>query len=231
MLKLKFRTLVLVLFAITFVSSADAGELKFTFIGNMAFHISDGETTLLSDFPYKSGAYGYMDYDMEKVPEVRGGLHLITHFHSDHWNVRLFREMNQRTKIIAPPGITERLKKKRVIPFSTTESMKYNGISVKAIEMPHKLAPEHFSYLVTWHGKRLYFMGDTETPADILKQTDIDVLFISPWVIRTIERQNLSLDAKELVMYHQKLGEEVVPFQNYRRMTEGETFSITFEDE
>ena len=31
--------------------AAGAGELTVTFIGNMAFHITDGETTLLSDFP------------------------------------------------------------------------------------------------------------------------------------------------------------------------------------
>ena len=219
------------LILVALCAPVNAGELKFTFIGNMAFHISDGETTLLSDFPYTSGAYGYMEYDMENVPAIVDAVHLITHFHGDHWNVRLFRNMEQKTKIIAPPGITKRLDQKRVIPFSPTELVKYKRIEVQAIAMPHNLAPEHFSYLVTWHGKRLYFIGDTETPADILKQKNIDVLFISPWVIRTIERQNLSLDTKELVMYHQKVGEEVVPFQNYKRMIEGESFTIEFDDE
>jgi alpha-N-acetylglucosamine transferase len=225
-----YRLVCFLLLSVAFAVCADAGELKITFIGNMAFHITDGETTLLSDFPYTSGAYGYMEYEMEQVPEILDGVHLITHFHGDHWNAGLFQEMKLKTKIIAPPSVTEKLKKERVIPFSKTELMSYKGISVRAIEMPHNFAPEHFSYLVTWHGKRLYFIGDTETPADILKQKDIDVLFISPWVIRTIERQDLTLDTRELVMYHQKVGEEVVPFQNYHRMKEGESFSISFED-
>ena len=231
MLLRSYRTICFLLLSITLAVCADAGELKITFIGNMAFHITDGETTLLSDFPYTSGAYGYMEYDMDKVPEIRDGVHLITHFHGDHWNADLFQEMKLKTKIIAPPSVTEKLDKERVVPFSETEPMTYKGITVQAIAMPHKFAPEHFSYLVTWHGKRLYFIGDTETPADILKQKDIAALFISPWVIRTIERQDLSLDTRELVMYHQKVGEEVVPFQNYRRMKEGESFSIDFEDE
>jgi len=210
-------------------TAAQAGELTITFIGNMAFHITDGETTLLSDFPYTSGAFGYMAYDMEDVPKVTDGVCLITHFHSDHWNSRLFRDMD--TKIIAPPGITKRLDQARVVPFTVDATIRYKDISVEAIEMPHKLAPQHYSYLVTWHGLRLYFTGDTETPADILKQEDIDVMFLSPWLIRTIERQHLTLDAKQLVVYHQKTDEEIPPFQNYRRMKQGASFTVEYEDE
>lgn len=229
-LRLQSKLLCFLVCTLALCARAYAGELTITFIGNMAFHISDGKTTLLSDFPYSSGAYGYMEYDMEKVPEVGEGLHLFTHFHGDHWNAELFKSFSKKTKIIAPPGITKELDRDRVVPFSETKPMTYKGIAVHAIEMPHRQSPEHFSYLVEWHGKRLYFMGDTETPADILKQKDLDVVFISPWVIRTIQRQSLALDTKEVVMYHQKVGEKVVPYQNYRRLKEGESFTISFED-
>jgi glyoxylase-like metal-dependent hydrolase (beta-lactamase superfamily II) len=221
-----FRRIVFFLVLLT-VQAAHGGELTFTFIGNMAFHITDGKTTLLSDFPYTSGAYGYMEYDMDAVPKLKKGVSLITHFHGDHWNARLFEEMKH--KVIAPPGVTKNLKPKRVVPFNK-DSISYRDILVEPIEMPHKLAPEHFSYLVTWHGMRLYFTGDTETPADILKQKNIDVMFISPWLIRTIERQNLSLDTKHLVVYHQKIGEKFPPFQDYKRMKQGSSFSIHFEE-
>lgn len=194
----------------------------------MAFHISDGATTLLSDYPYRPGAYGYMDYDPKDVPEITNGLSLITHFHLDHWDKKLFKEMD--VSIIAPNGITKRLDQKRVVPFTTEKPMEFRGIQVEAIPMPHNMAPEHFSYLVTWHGLRLYFPGDTETPADLLQRKDIDILFISPWLIRTIERQNLVLDTKHLVMYHQKIGEEVVPFQDYKRMKQGASFTVEFEE-
>jgi L-ascorbate metabolism protein UlaG (beta-lactamase superfamily) len=208
---------------------AQAGELTITFVGNMAFHITDGKTTLLSDFPYTSGAFGYMAYDMEEIPKVKDGVCLITHFHSDHWNSRLFRDMD--AKIIAPPGMTKRLEQERVVPFTADKPIHYKGISVEAIEMPHKLAPQHYSYLVTWHGLRLYFTGDTETPADILKQEDIDVMFLPPWLVRTIERQHLTLDAKQLVVYHQKIGEKIPPFQDYKRMKQGASFTVEYNDD
>ena len=206
---------------------ASAGELTVTFIGNMAFHITDGETTLLSDFPYKSGAYGYMAYDMEDVPPIKNGLSLITHSHGDHWQKVLFDKMD--LKVIGPLRVTQEVDGKRVVPFDPDEPMKFRDIVVQAIEMPHMGPQEHYSYLVTWHGLRLYFPGDTETPADMLKRKDIDIMFISPWLIRTIERQDLVLDTKVLVVYHQKIGEEFPPFQDYRRMKQGESFTMEFE--
>jgi L-ascorbate metabolism protein UlaG (beta-lactamase superfamily) len=197
------------------VQVAHGGELTFTFIGNMAFHITDGKTTLVSDFPYTSGAYGYMEYDMGSVPKIKNGVSLITHFHGDHWNARLFKDMKH--KVIAPPGVTKNLDSKRVVPFKS-DLIAFRDIEVQPIEMPHNLAPEHYSYLVTWHGLRLYFTGEK----------DIDVMFISPWLIRTIERQNLTLDTKHLVVYHQKIGEKFPPFQNYKRMKQGESFKVEF---
>ena len=211
--------------------TAHAGELTFTFIGNMAFHITDGETTLLSDYPYISGAFGYMEYDEKDVPEIKDGLHLVTHFHTDHWAARQFKAMDQKTKIIAPPRMTKRLDQDRVIPVTTDAPMTFKDITLEAIPMPHRLAPEHFSYLVTWKGKRIYFMGDTETPEDILKQKDLDVLFISPWIVRTIERQNLTVDAKQLILYHQKIDEEVPEFQNYLRIKQGATYTLEYDGE
>ena len=207
--------------------AAGAAELTVTFIGNMAFHITDGETTLLSDFPYRSGAYGYMEYDMADVPPIKNGLSLITHSHGDHWYRDRFEKMD--LSIIGPTGITNRLDPERVVPFSEEEPMTFRDIDVQAIEMPHGLSPQHYSYLVTWHGLRFYFPGDTETPADMLQRKDIDIMFISPWLIRTIERQDLTLDTKVLVVYHQKIGEEFPPFQNYERMKQGESFTMEFE--
>ncbi len=215
-------------FLVVLAPLAWSGTLTFTFIGNQAFHITDGETTLLSDFPYRSGAFGYMAYEEEDIPEIVDGVSLITHSHADHWSKKLFEAMD--VSFIGPEGAATRMDKKRVVAFSKTEPMKFKDVSVRAIEMPHAMAPEHYSYLVTWHGLRLYFPGDTETPADMLKREDIDVMFITPWLIRTIERQDLSLDTDALVVYHQKIGEEFPPFQNYKRMKQGETFSVEYED-
>jgi hypothetical protein len=208
------------------VGRGQAGELTITFIGNEAFHITDGETTLLSDFPYVSGAFGYMSYEMEDVPPIVDGVCLITHFHTDHFVRALFEEHDWW--IVAPPGILQGLTTERKIPIEPV--IRFKDLVIQPDATPHNFAPEHYSYLVTWHGKRLYFVGDTETPAYILPLEDIDVLFITPWLIRTLERQGLSLDAEQLVVYHQKEDEAIPPFQDFKRMRQGESFTLEIED-
>ena len=208
---------------------APGGELTVTFIGNMAFHITDGETALLSDFPYQSGAFGYMKYEMADVPPIKDGLSLITHWHTDHWSLPLFAAMD--TKLIAPDDVVAKIDDAaRVIKIAPGAPAAFRGMTIEAAKTIHRLAPSHYSYIVTWHGKRLYFTGDTESPEYILDAKNIDVMFLSPWLIRTIERQKLSLDAKTLVVYHQKETEEIPPFQDYKRMKQGESFTVAFED-
>ncbi len=51
--------------------AAPPAELRFTFIGNMAFHVTDGQDVLLTDFPYESGAFGYMKWEPRDVPPVK----------------------------------------------------------------------------------------------------------------------------------------------------------------
>ena len=41
--------------------------LEIRFIGNAAFELTDGRTTLLVDFPYESGTGGFMAYDSGAV--------------------------------------------------------------------------------------------------------------------------------------------------------------------
>ena len=221
------RSILCLAILILLTGAAGAGELTVTFIGNMAFHITDGETTLLSDFPYRSGAYGYMAYDIDDVPPIENGLCLVTHSHADHWDKELFAKMD--LFVIGPTSVTGGVDTKKVVPFDADETMSFRDIEVQAIEMPHTAPQQHYSYLVTWHGLRLYFPGDTETPADMLKREDIDIMFISPWLIRTIERQHLILDTDILVVYHQKIGEEFPPFQDYKRMKQGESFTMKFD--
>ena len=193
----------------------------------MAYSHTDGAPHMVSHVPDRSGAAGYSEYDLDEGPPIKNGVSLITHSHGEHWYKDRFDEMD--LSIIGPPSVTNRVDPEKVIAFDANEPMTFRDIEVQAIEMPHKLSPQHYSYLVTWHGLRLYFPGDTETPADMLHREDIDIMFISPWLIRTIERQDITLDTKVLVVYHQKIGEEFPPFQDYKRMKQGESFTMEFE--
>jgi len=209
--------------------AAHAGELKITLIGNEAFHITDGETTLLSDFPYRSGAFGYAEYSDKNVPPINNGLSLITHFHSDHWYKPGFEKMD--VAIVGPPAVTARLDAKRVVPLTLDKPIQFRDILIDATETPHKLAPQHYSYLVIWHGLRLYFPGDTESPAAVLAQHDIDVLFITPWLIESIQQQNAHVDAKQLIGYHLFPDEVAPPLQGCKTMKQGESFTVPYTEE
>jgi hypothetical protein len=208
--------------------AADAGQLTFTLIGNEAFHITDGETTLLSDFPYRSGAFGYMEYNPSVLPPIKNGITLITHSHADHWQRQEFEPMD--IAIIGPPSVTERLDPERVIPLREDEPMRYRDITVHAVRTPHNLSVEHYSYLVTWHGVTIYFPGDTESPDDLLKQRGIDVMFITPWLIDTLREQGKTVDAGTLVGYHLHADEVAPDFQQCRTMKQGESFTVDFDD-
>ena len=210
------------------VSAVPAGQLEFQFIGNMAFHISDGETTLLSDFPYRSGAFGYMEWKIGDVKPIRGGVALFTHFHADHFDSPRVEAMD--LEVIGPPEMLENLRVTSKHAAADNQTLEVRDIKIQSFATPHRFSPEHFSYLVTWHGLRLYFPGDTESPAHMLQMKDIDVMFISPWLIRTLERQDLRLDTKVLVVYHQKVGEEIPPYQDFKRPGQGDTFRIEYEE-
>src|SRR5262245_55426963 len=103
----------LLLFAHAF--AAEQADLSARFIGNAAFRITDGKTVLLTDFPYTSGAFGYMKYDASEVKQEPDALCLITHAHADHWNAELFQKMN--ASLIAPPKILKTVKSATNIEF------------------------------------------------------------------------------------------------------------------
>jgi L-ascorbate metabolism protein UlaG (beta-lactamase superfamily) len=65
---------------------AESESLRFRFIGNEAFEITDGETTLLTDFPYRSGSFGYMTYGSAELRPRENAVCLVTHRHLDHFD-------------------------------------------------------------------------------------------------------------------------------------------------
>src|SRR5262249_1997056 len=116
------------LFILLISEHAFADQLTFQFIGNMAFSISDHKTTLYSDFPYESGAFGYMKYDLKSLKISDNGVSLITHAHRDHWAKELFQPL--KLKVIGPPEVLKDVDRSRIIPFA--KEISYEGIHVKA---------------------------------------------------------------------------------------------------
>jgi L-ascorbate metabolism protein UlaG (beta-lactamase superfamily) len=207
------------------VSAGAAAQLEFHFIGNMAFHITDGRTTLLTDFPYQSGYSGYMTWRMADVPPIVEGLSLITHRHADHFDAGQFTPLALR--ILGPEEVTRTLPADRVVPLAP--KVAYRDIVVEPIRTPHA-GLEHYSYVVAWHGLRLYFTGDTEDTSALLAAQDLDVAFVSPWLMADMAEHGQRIDTRLLVSYHHQAGENVPAFQNRRVPKQGEAFRVPFRE-
>jgi L-ascorbate metabolism protein UlaG (beta-lactamase superfamily) len=196
---------ILLLVLIVASQTPQAPTLRARFIGQMAFSITDGTVTLVSDFPYQVGYAGAPPFaDRELQASTQPTLALITHRHLDHWEPALFARTNWR--VIAPTDAMERIKSDRVVALDRYGT--FGPITIEAIVTPHHdLA--HYSYIVTWHGKRLYFSGDTESPDSLLGAKTLDVAFVSAWQLQAAQRRGGRIDAKRIVIYHHQAGEQV----------------------
>ncbi len=198
-------TRIAIISAALLLSSAQRPVLDARFIGNMAFAITDGSVTVMTDFPYESGYSRYMEY---APGEIRSStpttLALITHRHRDHWEPALFAKTNW--KVAGPDDVVASVAAHRVVPLQSTTS--FGLVQIERLETPHAQI-DHYSYIITWHGKRLYFTGDTESLEALLAAKNLDVAFISPWVYRSAVRRGAVLDAKRIVVYHHSTGEQV----------------------
>ena len=175
------------------------------FIGNMAFAISDGTTTIMSDFPYQSGSSGYMNYRPQEIhSSTSSTLALITHRHNDHWDPDLFQKTGWN--VAGPDDVTSMVAAARVIPVKSQGT--FGAARIEAIETPHARIG-HYSYVVTWHGRRLYFSGDTESKDHLVALKNLDAAFVSPWLFRSVLRASQRIDTKLVVIYHHEAGENV----------------------
>lgn len=197
--------LILALILAPQASPPPARPLQARFIGQMAFSITDGTVTLVSDFPYQvgyAGAPSFEDGELHRstLPTVA----LITHRHLDHWDPVLFSKTNW--KVIAPADAMERIRSDRVVPLS--KRIEFGPIVIEPIETPHARIG-HYSYIVSWQGKRLYFSGDTESPDSLLAAQRLDLAFVSSWQFQSAQRRGGRIDAKRVVIYHHQPGEQV----------------------
>jgi L-ascorbate metabolism protein UlaG (beta-lactamase superfamily) len=181
-------------FAVVLVSVCAAQTA--TFIGNCAFRIELGDWLLYSDFPYQSGYSDYDTYELAAGFDSAKGTAMITHAHLDHFDSTLFAAC--RLELIAAH-------RSEAANRNAIAALKERGIHVRAIPTEHASMP-HNSYIVEWDGRRLYFTGDTESTDALLEATDLDVAFVTPWLIDAVNRKGRSIDAALVIMYHHEAG-------------------------
>jgi L-ascorbate metabolism protein UlaG (beta-lactamase superfamily) len=164
----------------------------------MAFHITDGSTSLLTDFPYESGYAGHMRWTEQQVPRTdEHTLCLITHGHRDHFDRDRFTAL-AGARLIGPRDVV-RESEARSLPMAAR--IEYRGLLIEPIATAHG-DREHYSYRVTWNGLRLYFTGDTDDVAPILEERGLDVAFVSPWLLEAARKRGARIGTRRVIVYH-----------------------------
>jgi len=188
----------LILCLITTIGFSQSKEIKIEFLGNCGLYLTDGETNIYTDFPYKSGAHGYMEFEESELDSIKeNSIFIFTHKHSDHYSKKNLK------KVIKEKGGM----KYGVSNISELEKLNdaLNDFEIKAFKTQHKVFGinfRHYSYLITWHGKRIYLSGDTTNPETIGKIKNIDLAFIPYWLYENAKEQNIQIDADEIGIYH-----------------------------
>ena len=216
----------------SFSSFSQIKEIQIEFIGNCGLHMTDGTTNFYIDFPYKSGAFNYMEFENAELDSIKdNSIFIFTHKHSDHYSKKNLKKVLKEKKgqTYGPWNIAELGQLGETIP----------DFSIKAFKTEHKvfgISFKHYSYLINWHGKKIYLSGDTGKTETIGKISDIDWAFIPYWLYKNAKDQNVLIDAKMVGIYH-LYPVEVAPaeqiFQNsedhYPLTKQGERISIKIE--
>lgn len=206
------------------LSYAQINEIKIKFIGNCGLYMTDGELDIYVDFPYKSGAYNYMEYDAKELEEVKeNAIFLFTHKHADHYSGKIMRKV---------------LKEKNGEKYGKWNIAKMQkmcdgieGFSIEPIKTKHRFSFSHYSYMITWHGKKIYLSGDTESADTVLGKNDMDWAFVPIWVVLDAIEKGKQIDAKQIGIYH-LYPTETVDNQNPDRIKvldkQGEVMTIQY---
>jgi len=187
----------------------------------MAVHITDGTTALVTDFPYGGGYGGYMQWSPALVPKGPKPLCLVTHSHRDHFLPALAAE--SCAQILGPKDVVGAAK---VPALALGTEVRQGPVVIRPVATPHA-SLEHYSYVVEWGGQRLYFTGDTDDTAALLAARGLDVAFVSPWLLRAVQRGGKRIDARRVVVYHHQDGEVVPPFQDRIVPTQGQVLRLS----
>lgn len=69
---------------------------------------------------------------------------------------------------------------------------------------------EHYSYLLQWAGRKIYFSGDTGDTDHLLKLPKVDIAFLSPWLYENAKRADALPSGAKIIIYQHK-DNEIIP--------------------
>ena len=187
----KKALLILTLIIISNFGYSQTNQIRIKFIGNCGLYLTDGNLNIYVDFPYKSGAHHYMEYDKSEIDSIKENpIFIFTHKHSDHYSRKLLKKLNG--KKYGPWNI----------PQLKEINDTVNEFSIQAFKTKHRFCLNHYSYLIIWHNKKIFLSGDTENAETIGKVSDIDWAFIPYWILLDAKEKDIKIDAKMKGLYH-----------------------------
>lgn len=179
---------------VSYLSPGQQNEIRVKFIGNCGLYMTDGSLNVYIDFPYKSGAFNYMTYEKAELDSIRdNAVFIFTHRHPDHYSHKLLK---RHTGKICGPW---KVRKKRRFHSNDLADKEF---SIASFRNKHRFNFKHSSYLITWHNKRIFISGDTETAETIKEVSNMDWAFIPPWIYSDAARRKIKIDSKMKVIYH-----------------------------
>ncbi len=187
----------LALMCVSIVASSQISEIKIEFIGNCGLYLTDGNSNIYIDFPYESGAYNLMEYDLSELDSVKSNpIFIYTHKHADHYSGKLVKKLAKKRdgEIYSPWN------KKELLNLND----RIKDFHIEAFKTKHLYSINHCSYLITWHNKKLFISGDTEHAETIATFKDIEWAFIPVWIITDAKEKGIKLSDVSMMfaIYH-----------------------------
>jgi L-ascorbate metabolism protein UlaG (beta-lactamase superfamily) len=199
----------LTLLSFTLTTFSQTSQISIRFIGNCGLYMTDGILNIYIDFPYKSGAHHYMEYDSSELDSVKSNpIFIFTHKHSDHYSGKLVKKLSKKLdgKIYSPWNVKELLKLNN----------KLTDFTIEAFKTKHRFSINHYSYLISWHNKRIFISGDTEHAETIAALKDIDWAFVPVWLLMDANEKGIKLGdvSKMFAIYHIGPGDNITNNEN-----------------
>lgn len=192
-----------ILVSIQNLGHAQSKEITIRFIGNCGLQLSDGISNIYTDFPYVSGFNQYMEYkDSELIDIKDSSIFIFTHKHPDHYSKRRMKQVLKEKggSKYGSWNIAQLESLNKIIP----------NFRIQAFKTQHFLSRKHYSYLIEWHGKRIFLSGDTKHTETIVSINNIDWVFMPAWMVREAFMNNkLKVDSKMFAVYHIGLKDDI----------------------
>lgn len=207
-----------ILVALLAASPPDAtGTLRY--IGNAGFEISDGVHTVFLDFPYESGAYGYMRFDASEMKTRPGSFCLISHAHADHFNPDAIDQVGCR--VAGPSEVLSVVAESARVPGPSP--WKLESATATCIDSEHG-GVEHCTLVLKWHGTTIVAAGDIESLVPLIKELPRpDILVLPYWLASEASIVREAFSDVKIILSHEEEGASVDPCTGCLRPSQGDS--------